>query len=377
MPLNKSHIPSYIFITVNIREDSPRQSSVILVKATDADLGANAAVQYQIVSGNTQGLFSINASSGLISTANFLDYERQNKYTLEVSATDSAKTSKASVVIDVVDVNDNNPVFGQHVYFADIQENKLTQILSVSATDKDSFGGLVFSLNSSYPKSDRFNIDPTSGAISTAEPLDRETKDKYVIQVVVADGGTPARTDVAIVMINVTDVNDNRPAFNASTYSVTVLENIAVNTIVTKIFASDRDLGKNAELSYNMLPSRFFSIESNTGIIRNVLTLDRETTPSFTLTCTATDNGYPRLTSEPVTIHVTLQDVNDNAPRFENQPYHSNVSENEAIGSLVAEVLAVDRDLGNAGKVVYRMTNGDQNGMFTIDNNTGKHDAFV
>ncbi|XP_031561240.1 protein dachsous-like [Actinia tenebrosa] len=356
---------------VNIREDAPRQSSVVVVKATDADLGANAAVRYQIVSGNTQGLFSINPSSGLITTSGFLDYEKQRKYTLEISASDSARTTNASVIIDVVDVNDNDPLFGQRAYFASVQENNLTEVIRVFATDKDPFGVLVYTLNSSYPSSNRFNIDPTSGSISTAEPLDRETKDKYVIQVVVADGGTPARTDAAIVTINVTDVNDNRPTFNDSSYSVTAPENITVNTIVAQIFASDRDLGNNAKFSYSMLPTRFFSIESDTGIIRNVLTLDRETTPSFTLTCTATDDGYPRLTSEPVTIHVILQDVNDNAPRFENQPYYSNVSENEAVGSIIADVLAVDRDLGDAGKVEYRITSGDQNGMFTIDNNTG------
>ena len=344
----------------------------MVVKATDADVGANAAVRYQIVSGNTQGLFSMNATSGLLTIANILDYEKQQKYTLEINATDSEKTAKATVIIDIMDVNDNNPVFGQHVYYADVQENKLTQVLTVSATDKDPFGGLVFTLNSTYAGSKQFNIDPTNGVISTTEPLDRETNQRYVLQVFVADGGTPPRTDAAFVMINVTDVNDNRPAFMNSSYSVTVLEGIAVSTVVAKITASDRDLGINAKLSYSMSPNRFFSIESDTGIIRNILTLDRETTPSFTLTCTATDNGNPTLTSEPITVHVTLEDVNDNTPRFENQPYYSNVSENEAVGSLVAEVLAVDRDLGDAGKVVYTITSGEQNAMFTIDNNTGK-----
>lgn len=341
------------------------------MKTTDADVGQNAQVRYQIVSGNTNDAFKIDPQNGAISTNSILDYETLSDYALRVSATDSKYTAFASVVVDVINVNDNSPRFTQRSYSGSVQENSavLTTVLSVTATDKDPFGGLVYSLNSSYAYVKRFNIDPSSGAISTAERLDREAKDSYSLQVIVKDRGVPQRSDVAMVTFQVTDVNDNPPVFNGSRYSFDVLENVTIGTFVFQVQASDSDLGNNAKISYT-LSQGSFSIDATTGIIRTTAKLDRETTPSYTLTCTATDHGNPRL-SKPKKIHVTLLDVNDNAPRFEKDEYRVNVSEAEAVGSVVSEVLAVDRDLGKAGQVVYSIASGNNDGMFTIGNNTG------
>ncbi|KAK3739519.1 hypothetical protein QZH41_016191, partial [Actinostola sp. cb2023] len=358
----------------SINESSPVNSVVVKVKTTDADVGPNAVVQYQIVSGNIQDAFTIDPSTGEISTKTTLDYETIANYILTVSAMDTKYTSQTRVVIDVININDNSPIFTKRAYSGSVQENSvvLTQILSVSANDKDPFGSLIYFLNTSYTDSDRFNIDPSSGAISTADSLDRESRDHYVIQVLVIDRGIPARMDDAMVTIDVTDVNDNPPTFTGSAFAVSVFENVTIGSSVFQVNAKDRDLGKNAQISYSLVQrSAAFSIEPQTGIIRTTVKLDRESTSSYTLQCIAADHGNPRLKSKQVTIRVTVLDVNDNSPVFEKDPYQSNVKEDEAIGSLVSEVLAVDPDLDKAGKVVYSITGGNGDGMFTIANITG------
>lgn len=292
---------------------------------------------------------------------------------LKVSATDGKHTAYANVLIDVININDNSPKFTQKSYSGKIQENSplLTPVLSVTANDVDPFGGLVYVLNSSYQYSKRFNIDPSSGIISTAERLDREDKDTYTLQVIVKDRGVPQRSDVSMATIYVTDVNDNAPVFNGNTFSFNVLENATMGTSVFRVQASDSDLGDNAKISYSLANNSPFSIEADTGIIRTAAKLDRETTSSYTLTCTATDHGKPSLYKQK-TIHVTVLDVNDNSPLFEKNEYRVNAREDEAIGSVVSEVLAVDNDLDKAGQVIYSIASGNDDGMFTIGNNTGR-----
>jgi len=368
----------FVHFPASIAENAAVNSAVINVNSTDADVGQNAQVRYQIVSGNTGDAFKIDPQSGAIATKSSLDYETLKNYILKVSATDGKYTAFANVLIDVININDNSPQFTQKSYSGSVQENSaiLSTVLTVSANDVDSFGGLLYSLNSSYPYNKRFNIDPSSGIITTAERLDREDKDAYTLQVIVNDRGVPQRSDVAMVTIGVTDVNDNAPAFTGSTFSFNVLENITMGTSVFQVQASDSDLGDNGKISYSLDRSSPFAIDATTGIIRTTANLDRETISSYTLTCTATDHGKPSLAKQK-TIHVTVLDVNDNSPRFEKNEYLVDVREDEAIGSVVSEVLAIDNDLDKAGQIIYSITSGNDDGMFTIGNNTGKRPFFL
>lgn len=358
---------------MSIAENATLNTPVVTVNSTDADAGSNAMVRYQIVSGNTKDAFTINPQTGVVSTNTSLDYETIATYTLKISATDTKFTAFTNVIIDVININDNSPKFTQKTYTDSVQENSalLTSVAQVSATDKDSFGGLVYSLNTSDVDSDKFNIDPSSGLISTAQSLDREVKDTYVIHVIVKDQGVPQLSDVATVTIKVTDVNDNPPQFDQSSFSVDVLENITAGTSVFQAQATDRDMGTNGKISYSLSQQgSAFTIETSSGIVRTNTKLDRETTPGYTLEYTATDHGNPSL-SKSVSLRVTLLDVNDNSPQFEKSEYRVRVSEDEAIGSVVSEVVATDPDLNKAGQIVYSITSGNKDGVFIIGNKTG------
>ena len=351
---------------------------MLQVKANDNDIGSNAVITYSITGGNSKSYFIINPVTGWINTTTSIDFELTPRFDLTVSASDSKFTTTASVAIHVINENDNNPVFNQSTFSASVPENSpvLTSVTTIFASDLDSFGQLTFSIESVLPgnQTDAFSVDFTSGVITTADVLDRESIDRYVLQVKVTDGGEPALSDVATVTVDVTDTNDNPPKFNVSTLQATIPEDIGVSSRVTAIRATDADFGNNAKISYSINfgnDMSAFVISHDTGLITTNKKLDRENTSNYVLICMATDHGHPQLSSMPVLIHITVSDVNDNAPSFSQSSYAVNVSEDVSTGSAVEEVLAVDPDAGLSGMVVYRISAGNDESTFGIGNRTG------
>lgn len=352
---------------------------VLQVTATDKDAGINAMISYSIIGGNSKSYFLIDPQTGQINTTTSLDFEKTPSFNLTVMASDSKLSDSASVVIQVINENDNNPSFDQASYSASVAENSpvMTSVTTISASDLDPFGQLTYSIESVQPgnHSDAFSVDFTSGVITTADVLDRELIDRYVLQVKVTDGGEPALSGVATVTVTVTDQNDNPPLFNVSSFRVAIPEDADVSSFVIKIGADDADFGSNARISYSINSSNdmsAFVIEPNTGVITTNKKLDRENISNYQLTCEAVDHGHPQLRSMPVIVHVTLTDVNDNAPKFSQSVYAANVSEDVSSGTVVEEVLAVDSDAGLNGMVIYRITAGNDDDVFEIGNKTGK-----
>ena len=349
------------------------------MKATDADVGSNADITYRITGGNSESFFAINISAGNISTTAQLDFEKTPAFNLTVSASDSKFTTFVSVVIEVVNENDNDPSFPRLMYYANVAENSavVTSVVTVIASDVDPFGQLTYSIESVQPgnHSDAFSIDLTSGLISTADVLDREMIDSYVITVKATDGGKPSRHGFTSVMVNVTDTNDNPPVFNSSSVTAVISEASPVSTFVTKITATDLDSGSNAEISYSIISGNemsAFVISPYTGIITTNMKLDRENISNYALICRATDRGNNPLHSMSLIVHVTVSDVNDNAPIFDQSVYMVNVTEDVSSGTVVEEMHAVDKDAGLNGIVSYRITAGNDDGTFDIGNGTGE-----
>ena len=363
----------------SVKENVLAAANVVQVKASDKDAGLNAVISYSITAGNSLSYFVIDSRTGILNTTSPTDFEKTPVFNLTVSATDSKFTSFANVIIEIINENDNKPSFKQTNYVASVAENSaaLTSVVTVTALDADPFGQLTYSIESVQPgnHSDAFSVDLATGLITTADVLDREMIDSYVITVKVIDGGEPALTGFATVTVNVTDKNDNPPVFNASSLKFVISEASAISSFVTQISALDADSGSNARISYRITSGNemsAFAIAPDSGIIKTNRKLDRENISDYALTCEAIDHGQPQRSSMPIIVHVTVSDINDNAPLFGQSLYVVNVTEDVTSGTVVEEMHAVDIDAGLNGVVIYSITAGNDDGSFDIGNGTGK-----
>ena len=363
----------------SVKENTPPVVNVLKVKGSDKDAGPNAVISYSITAGNSMSYFVIDSQTGTINATSSIDFEKTPSFNLTVSATDSKFTSFAQVVIDIINENDNKPSFKQANYIGSVAENSaaLTSVITVTALDVDPFGQLTYSIESVQPgnHSDAFIVDLATGLITTAEVLDREMIERYVITVKVIDGGEPTLTDFATVAVNVTDLNDNPPVFNTSSFKSVISEAVAISSLVTQISALDADSGNNARISYRIISGNdksAFAIAADSGVIRTNAKLDRETVANYALTCEATDHGQPQRSSVPIIVYVTVSDENDNAPIFGQSVYVVNVTEDVASGTVVEQMHAVDIDAGRNGVIIYSITTGNDDGSFDIGNETGK-----
>uniref|UniRef100_A0A673K804 Protocadherin-16 n=1 Tax=Sinocyclocheilus rhinocerous TaxID=307959 RepID=A0A673K804_9TELE len=342
-----------------IRENQPAGTSILKVSASDRDHGTNGLVTY---GGVTEDGFTINPETGVISVTQVLDRELQDHYTVTVYAKDGGippNFAKAKVHITVLDVNDNSPAFGRQHYSLEVPENQEpVELFTLKATDLDTgeSGRLEYKITAGDPDGD-FRIDGFSGALSTSRPLDRERKNSYSLKVVVQDHGSPSLSSTATVEISVLDVNDNRPKFGSSSYTVDVSEDAAVGLVVLDATATDVDEGENGQILYFLSQEAkgAFTVHPDTGKITTTALLDREKRASYIFQVYAVDlsPAAPRNTTAQVTI--TILDVNDNAPFFIQDPLIINVSSGSvSTHQVVATMRAEDKDFGANGSVFYR-----------------------
>lgn len=351
-------------------------SVVFTVEATDADSGANGHISYSIIGGNTNNAFSID-QDGKISQNMIVIVPVE----LEVIATDHgaeplSDTATVALALALIDLNLNDPVFDPESYSEKVPEDALTDqvVGTVTATDADSgaSGTITYAITDGNTD-EAFKIHPAKGIISVNGSLDRETIAGYTLTVTATDNGDTPRSDKATVVITVTDINDNAPQFQDEPYSADVLESAEIGDTVIYVGAVDADEGINANVSYAITGGNEggkFAID-DTGAITVAGALDREDVASYNLTITATDGGEPPL-SATATVSITILDVNDNAPVFQNEPYSASISEDAEAGHPVIRVEATDDDSGSNGEVTYSITSGDPDGYFAIDADAGK-----
>ena len=183
------------------------------MKATDADSGVNALLNYTFLPGEYDEIFSIDSSSGNISIIGDLDRERISNITLHVQVTDGKFNESTDLFITVLDVNEFTPYFSEPNYEAKIPENTLVgdTVIVVSATDSDAVENIVVYSIISGNSNDTFIINPKNGNISLHKPLDYETKKQYKLSVKATDDGIPVLESLTNVTVTVEDVNDSPP----------------------------------------------------------------------------------------------------------------------------------------------------------------------
>ncbi|XP_044062896.1 neural-cadherin [Siniperca chuatsi] len=371
---------------VSAEEDKEVGFVLITVTANDEDEGANAKLRYQITSGNTMGTFDVEPEVGTIFVAQPLDYEMEQRYELRLVASDGKWENETLVVVQVVNRNDEAPVFSQTEYHAAVTE-ELSQlpvfILEVSATDPDQEAdqnALRYSLHGQGAGGE-FTIDERTGRIYAQRRLDREERPAWRFLVLATDEGGAGLTGFADVLLEVRDVNDNAPFFPCPAMEVDgcfvgqVPENSPADTSVMEMRAMDLDdpnEGKNAMLTYSIIKNvrneinlNLFSINASTGTIYTVLrSLDREVEERYLVVVEARDGGGLAGTG---TATIIVSDVNDHPPVFTQRLYTTQVTEDLEVNSEVLVVSATDGDQGENAVVTFSIVGGDEDRKFFVE----------
>uniref|UniRef100_A0A6I8N7K0 Cadherin domain-containing protein n=1 Tax=Ornithorhynchus anatinus TaxID=9258 RepID=A0A6I8N7K0_ORNAN len=370
-------------IEVSIPENAPVGTSVSQLHATDADLGANAQIRFSFsnqISSLAKRLFAIDNATGLITTKDVLDREEAPTHKLTVLASDGSSTpSRATVTVNVTDVNDNvpsidtryiiNPTNGTVLLSEKAPINTKIALITVTDKDADLNGKVTCFTDHDVP----FRLKPVFDnqfLLETATYLDYEATREYAIKIVASDSGKPPLNQSAMLLIKIKDENDNAPVFTQPVIGLSIPENNAPGTQLTKISATDADGGRNAEISY-MLGSDappIFNLDRRTGVLTAVRRLDREKQDRYSFTVLARDNGIPPLQAN-ATVTVSVLDQNDNSPAFTHNEYNFYVPENLPMYGTVGLITVTDADAGENAAVTLSILNGRDH--FIIDPLTG------
>ncbi|XP_060130890.1 cadherin-23 isoform X1 [Zootoca vivipara] len=375
-----------LFFKERILEGATPGTTLISVSAVDPDKGANGQITYELLDLSPEGYVQLeDSSAGKVISNRTVDYEEVQWLNFTVRASDNGsprRSAEIPVHLEIVDINDNNPIFSQPSYQKAVFEDAPlgTVILRVHATDADSgrFAQIEYSLGDGEGK---FGINPNTGDIYIMSTLDREKKDHYMLTAVARDNpgaisSENRRENSVQVVITVLDINDCRPQFAKKQYSTSVYENEPGGTSVITMTATDLDEGDNGMVTYNIEGPGVdaFRIHKDSGLIttrRRLQSYER-----FNLTVLATDKGRPPLWGTTM-LQVDVIDINDNRPLFIRPPNGTilHIKEEIPLRSNVYEVYATDKDEGLNGAVQYSfLKTGAGNKdweYFTIDPNSG------
>uniref|UniRef100_A0A8C8CDV9 Cadherin domain-containing protein n=1 Tax=Oncorhynchus tshawytscha TaxID=74940 RepID=A0A8C8CDV9_ONCTS len=274
------------------------------------------------------------------------------------------------VEIEIQDINDNSPVFQSNRNVLNVAEHTLpgARFRLESAQDPDvgsnSLRTYTLSKNEHFVLDIKTNKDGSKvSELILEKVLDREKQSVHSLLLTAVDGGNPARSGTAEIIIRVQDINDNAPIFEESGYDIQVVENTRPGTVVVTVKAVDRDDGVNREIVYSFGPhtseslQNLLTVNPQTGEIKVKGEIDYEARNSFKIDVLATDKGIPPMQGL-CTINVEIMDLNDNSPEIILKSQPSPVSEDAPVGTVIALISAKDVDSGDNGKVNLNIAPG-------------------
>ncbi|XP_030223644.1 protocadherin-19 isoform X3 [Gadus morhua] len=379
--------------TVSVMENSPGNTLVIDLNATDPDEGTNGEVAYSFnsyVTEKTREVFKIDSRTGVITVHGELDYENAQIYELDVQAKDLGPNSipaHCKVTVKVMDTNDNPPIINLlslNTELVEVSENAargyVIALVRVSDKDAGANGKVQCRLQGNVPF--RLQEYESFSTILVDGRLDREQRDTYNLTIQAEDSGTPPLRATKSLVVKVTDENDNPPHFLKPHYQEMVMENNLPGSCLLAVSAEDPDLGMNGTVSYSIVPGEIKRMDINTyvsinpsGRIFSMRSFDHEYMRTFDFKVLARDNGDPSLSSN-ATVRIVVLDVNDNTPVVTQPPLVNGTAEvsvprNAGVGFMVTQVKADDYDEGENGRLTYTISEGDR-AFFEIDQVNGE-----
>ncbi|XP_066524895.1 protocadherin beta-15-like [Hoplias malabaricus] len=375
-------------ITFEIHESAVKGARYRLNEAHDADIRQNSVHGYVLqrnehfslaVNSNTYGRKYVEL---VLDTE--LDREQEQEVKLILTAVDGGtppKSGTVQILITVLDANDNAPVFSQSVYEVSLPENSPlgSALLTVSAADADegANGKVTYEFGRISVKAKKlFSLDEGNGQMTVTGHIDFE--EASVHEMTVEGKDEFGLSSEAKVIIKIIDVNDNEPEIFLKSLHSPIPENVSPGTEVGIVNVKDRDSENNQKVHCSIQQSVPFKLVPSIKNYYSLVTtgeLDRELVSDYNITITASDEGSPPLSSSK-TLHLSVADVNDNPPVFEEQSYSAHVKENNKAGSSVCRVAARDPDWRQNGTVVYSLSPSDVSGapvssFVSINGDTG------
>ncbi|XP_073212203.1 protocadherin alpha-5-like isoform X7 [Lepidochelys kempii] len=374
---------------VTVLENTANGTLVIKLNATDLDEGTNKNISYafgNFVPPIVRAAFNLNSDTGEIRVKGDLDYDHVQLYEIRVEAQDKGHqpmTGQCSVLLHVLDVNDNAPELAVTSLFLPVPEDAppgtVVALITVSDRDSGDNGKVTCSIPPDLP----FQLVSTFKnyhSLVLAEAVDRERVSEYKILVTARDEGAPSLSASSSILVPIADVNDNAPAFPQPVYTVFVKENNRPGAHLLSVSASDPDVRENAFVSYSVVErsvgeqqpvSSYISVHSESGHIYGLQPFDYEELQALQFQVSARDAGFPSLCGN-VTVQLFVLDENDNAPAVSppgsgrGSPGPELVPLSAGAGHVVGKVRAVDADSGYNAWLRYEVQEAGTAGPFRV-----------
>uniref|UniRef100_A0A8C4SHM3 Protocadherin alpha-7-like n=1 Tax=Erpetoichthys calabaricus TaxID=27687 RepID=A0A8C4SHM3_ERPCA len=355
--------------SLEISESTPIGSRFTLEGAVDPDFGVNSLKSYQL-SQNDHFILQVKEGSKrnkipVLVLQKSLDRELKPKYNLFLTAFDGGNPPRSGIMnitVMVADFNDNAPVFTEEMYSTTLEENVPlgTLVIQINASDLDegTNGEILYSFEESVQNivEELFELDAYTGEIRVKGVIDFEEKELYEIEVKATDRGLIPMSSQCTALIKIKDMNDNAPVIEITSLTSSITEDVKPSTVVGLISITDLDSGVNSKIAYACSDNLPFelkqSFQENLFSLVTKSNLDRESAPQYNITITAKDFGTPSLSSQK-TVVVNVLDVNDNNPRFLQNPYVFYILENNTPGASILTVSAVDEDTNENALITY------------------------
>ncbi|XP_040928637.1 protocadherin gamma-A2-like isoform X41 [Betta splendens] len=374
-----------------VAENAAEGTIVATVTASDADDGLNGKITYSITNtlDDVRHLFKVNEDTGEVRLIGKLDYEKKKRFQINVRAVDNGGlTDSCKVIVDVIDINDNEPMIKimskSTVISESANPNTVVTMINIQDPDSGENGKVQCFINDNFP----FSLKSTSNnfyRLLTDNDLDRERASEYNITVTCSDEGVPSLSSSVTLTLQISDVNDNAPVFERSSYEAYIVENNTPGLSIFTVKATDADWNQNARVSYiledssvNGVPvSSYVSVSADGGVIHAVRSFDYEQIKDFQFRLKAQDGGSPPLSSN-VTVKILIQDQNDNPPQvlYPVQTGGSMVAEmvprSADVGYLVTKVVAVDVDSGQNAWLSYKLQKATDRALFEVGLQNGE-----
>lgn len=396
---SNNHIPVFTepVYTTSVREVIGR-INITTVTAVDGDQPGtdNVRIEYTLMRDDTGGngldMFVIDGATGEISIRprEVLDREVQSLYVLTVQAQDfgipTRFASNCTVRITVLDYNDNAPRLNRLSFACTLPENAPigTPCARVTGVDVDAgfSGSILFGAGTTVPSV--FAVNATTGLVTTAGLLDRETEDAYSFTISARDDGARDGFDSlssaanASVVVTVQDVNDEPPVIVGGTaFNVSVREDAVVGSTAFVVNTTDGDIGANGVDGHRYFltgGAGVFTIGITTGVVTIQRALDAAVSDAYTITITVIDRGGLR---DVAVVSAVVVDINNCNPVFDESVYFSTVSEDAEQGTVVSVVSVTDCDTGLNAEARFSITSGNTGNLFAIGPTNTTHANIV